>query len=158
MKIERVSWEQMMLKPFVGLAKKYDQKPIMRQTGDNRIELGGNLYFQFGDLLVNTSSQHVVVEAETAGGVTNLVKYWYCIQKGSTNHAITKPVKLLHVFKTNSKNDYGSHLLLWKELWSKMKGELNGQLDATVFRVTRKNGKWEGEFADALGYFEQLLK
>ena len=38
--------------------------------------LVGQQQFQFGDLQIETPTTTIVVEAESAGGVTNLAKYW----------------------------------------------------------------------------------
>jgi len=38
--------------------------------------LVGQQQFQFGDLRIETPTTTIVVEAESAGGVTNLAKYW----------------------------------------------------------------------------------
>lgn len=39
-------------------------------------DLVGNQRFQFGDLRIETPTTTILIEAESAGGVTNLVKYW----------------------------------------------------------------------------------
>lgn len=100
-----------------------------RQVLENRINIGGSNYFQFGDLGVETQTHHVVVEVESAGGVTNLVKYWYSLEK----QYISKPVVLFHIFRQSSKADYASHLKLWDFLWSKMKVALHGRMEATRY-------------------------
>jgi len=80
----------------------------------------GQSYFQFGDLRVDLPAYHLVVEVESARGVTNLVKYWYCIEEGF----ITKSIKLLHLFAQGSENDYIRHLLPWNSLQAKMNNSL----------------------------------
>jgi len=148
MKAKRANIEQEMLREFIKIAEKHRYKPVSGQGIDNRIMLEGNLYFQFGDLRVDTSSSHVVIEVETAGGVTNLVKYWYCFKRG----IISKPIVLLHIFNTSSESDYGSHLLLWDYLWSRMNNDLGNHIVARRFKVGRVN-----ELPDALIYFEKAI-
>ena len=41
--------------------------------------------------------------------MTNLAKYGYCLR----HSLIDKPLVLIHVFRTKSLHDYGSHLLVW---------------------------------------------
>jgi len=150
MKAKRANLEREMLREFINIAKKYGYEPISGQGIDNRIILEGNLYFQFGDLRVDTPSCHVVIEAETAGGVTNLVKYWYCFQR--QNQIISKPIVLLHIFNTSSENDYGSHLLLWDDMWARMTNDLGDRMQARRFKVGYAN-----ELRDALNYFEKAI-
>jgi len=148
MTAKRANIEQEMLREFIKIAKEHEYPLVLGQGSDNRIKLEGNLYFQFGDLRVDTPSSHVVIEVETAGGVTNLVKYWYCFKK----RIITKPIVLLHIFKTSSKSDYGSHLLLWDYLWSSMNNDLGNQIVAKRFKVGTVN-----ELGDALKYFKEAI-
>jgi len=154
-KAKRANSEQEMLKEFIKIAKKHGYKPISGQGNDNRIELEEN-YFQFGDLRVDTQSSHVVIEVETAGGVTNLVKYWYCLHtKNSTISKSKKTIVLLHIFNTSSEGDYGSHQLLWDFLWSQMKKDLEDRMQAERFKV---RGTETNELHDALTYFEKALE
>ncbi len=81
MQRKRMNIESEILKRFVEVAHKYGYNVFKGQGKDNRIIIDGNTYFQFGDLRVDTETYHIVIEAESAGGVTNLVKYWYCLEK-----------------------------------------------------------------------------
>ncbi len=89
---------------------------------NNRFDPGFNLVgqqrFQYGDLRVVLEDRIVVVEVESAGGLTNLVKYWPLVQSS------TKPILLLHAFGQCSANDYLSHLRLWDFIWARMRSEL----------------------------------
>lgn len=85
---------------------------------DPGFELMGQQRFQFGDLRVVMQDRLVVVEVESAGGLTNLVKYWPLAQ------SLTPPILLLHAFGQCSANDYLSHLRLWDFVWGKMRAEL----------------------------------
>ena len=58
----------------------------------------------------------MVVEVESGGGLTNLVKYWPLAAERS------KPLLLVHVFALQSDGDYLSHRLLWEFLYSRMAG------------------------------------
>ena len=72
----------------------------------------GRRLFEFGDMTLDGGSRWVVVEVESAGGVTNLVKYWYLLRHG----LLPKPhekIALLHLFRQTSRRDYDSHRLLW---------------------------------------------
>ena len=146
--------EREMLREFIKIAKKQGYEPISGQGINNRMVLEGNLYFQLGDLRVDTSSHHVIIEVETAGGVTNLVKYWYCLQRQNQiiSKPISKPIVLLHIFKTSSPNDYGSHLLLWDYLWPRMANDLGDRMQARKFKVG-----WVNELPDALNYFGKAI-
>ena len=155
MKAKRVNWERKMLCEFINVAQKHGYEPILGQSSNNRILLGGNLYFQFGDLRVETKSRHVVIEAESAGGVTNLVKYWYCLKE--PQEKVSKPIVLLHIFRITSDNDYGSHLLLWEYLYKQMAHDLKNCIQARKFRIDYIDES-RNELPDALKHFEDLIR
>ena len=81
----------------------------------NRFDPGfcliGSQRFQFGDLRVELADRLVVVEVESGGGLTNLVKYWPPTPTGD------RPILLIHAFGQVSANDYLSHLRLWDFVW-----------------------------------------
>ena len=104
------------LRQFAELARSLGYAPYQGQRGDNRLFLQGNNYFQFGDLRVETADRTVVIETESGGGVTNLVKYWYWIHINTPS----KPLALLHLFQQNSTNDYVAHLEVWDFLADEM--------------------------------------
>ena len=106
---------------------------IKGQGSNNRLLLGGNLYFQFGDLRVDTGTHHIVVEAESAGGVTNLAKYWYYLADRTLSKGIVKPIILLHLFRQVSASDYGSHLALWDFLWNEMRKTVGDRIQAARY-------------------------
>ncbi len=81
---------------------------------NNKINLTGQVGFQFGDLRVDAGKRWVIIEVESAGGVTNLAKYWYMLD--NLWDEIGKPIRLFHIFKANSPNDYMSHLVTWDHL------------------------------------------
>jgi len=119
---QRQNLEHQALERFEEIARKYCCPLFKGQGSDNRISIEGKTYFQFGDLRVDTGNYYVVIEVESAGGVTNLVKYWHCLENRASD--IEKPVVLFHVFRQVSRNDYGSHLVLWDFLWNKMSNAL----------------------------------
>jgi hypothetical protein len=49
----------------------------------NGWELSPAQQFQYGDLRIELAATTLVVEAESAGGVTNLVKYWPLLRSGT---------------------------------------------------------------------------
>lgn len=131
---QRESLEQQALKRFEEVACEHGFEVIKGQGSDNRVPIRGNTYFQFGDLRVDTEEYHVVIEVESAGGVTNLVKYWYCLEGLEQQpDIIEKPVILFHIFRQSSEADYGSHLALWDFLWSKMNEALGNRMNAARY-------------------------
>ena len=127
---EREDLERSALAGFENAATKYGFPIFKGQGSGNRIHLRGNLYFQFGDLRVETGRNHVIVEVESAGGVTNLVKYWYCLKDSSLSKHLPMPVVLFHVFRQSSPSDYGSHLLLWDFLANEMQVSIGERIKA----------------------------
>jgi len=99
--------------------------------GENRFDPGfdliGQQRFQFGDLRVVQDDRIIVVEVESGGGLTNLVKYWPLAISSPT------PILLLHAFGQGSANDYISHLKLWDFVWEKMRTELWGEAEPKLF-------------------------
>ena len=85
---------------------------------DPGFDLIGQQRFQFGDLRMTLEDRIVVVEVESGGGLTNLVKYWPLAETKSP------PVLLIHAFGQGSANDYLSHLRLWDFTWAKMREQL----------------------------------
>jgi len=102
-------------------------KGIFGQSSGNRFSvLDWNLpplqSFQFGDLRYELPDRTVVIEIESAGGVTNLVKYWPYLRE--------KPGKffiLLHVFHIQSSGDYMAHRKLWDFTVDRMREDLKNQ-------------------------------
>jgi hypothetical protein len=76
--------------------------------------------FQFGDLRLESSTVRVVIEVESAGGVTNLAKYWPMLQSGLRD----KRFVLLHLFRLTSGGDYLAHREMWTFLRDRMRADL----------------------------------
>ncbi len=142
------SIEKEMLKDFIDELKHRQQKYYNGQGNDNRIKVNNKVSFQFGDLRIDTDKYHIIIEVESSGGITNLAKYWYAIEKGK----ITKTVILLHIYKKQSKNDYASHEELWDFIYDKMNEKLNNKIIAKRFDY--KDGHHD---KNALVFFKSLL-
>ena len=76
--------------------------------------------FQFGDLRLESSTVRVVVEVESAGGVTNLAKYWPMLGSSLRD----KRFVLLHLFRLTSGGDYLAHREMWTFLRDRMRADL----------------------------------
>ena len=126
---KRRNLEQQALEGFKEVAKRYTENVNFGHNNENKIAELGRSSFQFGDLRVNTPNRHIIVEVESAGGVTNLVKYWYCLEEG----LIVKPIYLFHLFAQASANDYRSHLQLWDFLAEKMRKALGNKFSAEKY-------------------------
>lgn len=91
-------------------------------AGDNRFDCGFELMpnqkFQFGDLRIELPDRTIIIEMESAGGLTNLVKYWPLEQQ------CKRPLFLLHIFGQSSAQDYIAHLRLWDFTWMQMASPL----------------------------------
>ena len=144
----RVDLEKEALTQFAACARQHGFVPSGGQGRDNRVVMTGNNYLQFGDLRVETSTRHIVIEAESAGGVTNLVKYWYCLKRA----LIRRPMTLIHLFRQTSSQDYVAHLQLWDFLRDKMRSDLAGEFDAVRFQY-----RTQEDLLPALRHFESLL-
>ena len=84
---------------------------------DNRIDVPGwglpSVHrLQFGDLRLEGDRCRVVVEVESAGGVTNLAKYWPLLRDGLDD----KRFVLVHLFHAATPGDYASHHRTWRFL------------------------------------------
>ncbi len=62
----------------------------------------------------------MAVEFESAGGLTNLVKYWPLLARSPQ----PKQFVLAHVFRIASANDYIAHRRLWDFLVERMRDDL----------------------------------
>jgi hypothetical protein len=148
----RQNLEEQALRSFEEVAHRYGYPVVRGQGGENRIAVRGNTYFQFGDLRVDTAKHHIVVEVESAGGLTNLVKYWYCLE--DLPGSVKMPIALLHIFRQASAADYGSHLALWDFVSGKMTSVLgNERIRATCYTYRDL-----AELEPAIDEFENHLK
>jgi hypothetical protein len=121
----RISHESAALARFRELAEARGLPTSCGQGSSNRILISGGVYYQFGDLRVETNDRTVIVEVESSGGITNLAKYWECFESGR----LTKPMRLLHLFRQKSVNDYESHMVVWRFLCGKMQDALGPRFD-----------------------------
>lgn len=144
--------EKQALTRFIEVASNYTNNFYTGQGDNNRIAKQGKKnqsYFQRGDLSVDTPSRWIIVEVESAGGTTNLVKYWYCLE----NNFIAKPIYLLHIFAQVSDEDYLSHMNLWEFLKDKMQSALGNKFSGKKY--TYRN---LAELETVVGEFEQILR
>ena len=91
------------------------------QASANRIDVAGwglsvLQQFQFGDLRLETKECRVIVEVESAGGVTNLAKYWPLLRGPRDKRFV-----LIHVFQVLSAGDYLAHRRLWQFIVDEMR-------------------------------------
>ena len=72
----RTNFERLALRPFEDAARAASHVFFKGQGLANRVAISRQVYWQFGDLRVDLPDRRVIVEVESAGGVTNLLKYW----------------------------------------------------------------------------------
>ena len=142
--------ENFALKQFHEFSRLANYSPKSRQCGDNRIPINGNVYFQHGDLRVELPTITIIVEVESSGGVTNLAKYWECYE----SNRINKPMKLIHLFRQKSSNDYESHMVVWRMLCKKMQIALPNKFEGHL--MPYKDGSQES-LGPALELFNRWL-
>jgi hypothetical protein len=105
-------------------------------------DLGGLQRFQFGDLRLEGERGRVIVEIETAGGITNLAKLWPLLRIGGDGmdgvaSLRDSPFLLLHLFHAATPDDYVAHRRLWEFLVERMEADLGPR--------GRRRGGWEAE-------------
>jgi hypothetical protein len=112
----RTSYERIAVDSLVQALTGLPEAQLYRGQGrGNRFAVTGwemtkNQQFQFGDLRVETPRATIVVEFESAGTVTNLVKYWPLL----TANRLAKRFVIVHVFQLGSEADYIAHRRLWE--------------------------------------------
>jgi hypothetical protein len=149
---KRTNHEAHVLAHFIEVARVHQQPYFSKQTQNNRINLGRNVYFQFGDLRIDTPARHILVEVESGGGVTNITKYWYCLEY----NLIQKPITLIHLFLINNLNDYASHVTLWRFLDDKMTTAFPDRYTGHAFTYTR--GTISQNLQEPLSLFGDLIQ
>ncbi len=77
--------------------------------------------FQYGDLRYQTDDTRVIVEVESGGGLTNLVKYWPMLAAELSD----KRFVLAHLFMVSSESDYIAHRRLWEYVVGRMQDDLD---------------------------------
>jgi hypothetical protein len=124
----RVSYERIAVDAAIAELQSIPGIEIYRgQGGSNRFSVPGwttaaNQAFQFGDLRVETSKTIVVVEYESAAGLTNLVKYWPLLR---SEQLPANKFVIVHVFQVAGPGDYLSHRLLWDFMVERMAADLS---------------------------------
>jgi hypothetical protein len=122
---KRVSHETELITELKRSITDLDVPVFSGQGAQNKFDvLGWDLLpsrqFQNGDLRIETPTTTVIVEAESGGGVTNLVKYWPLLR----SRALTKRLVILHLFMLGSEADYIAHRKLWSFLVDRMQEDL----------------------------------
>ncbi|MDR2710867.1 MAG: hypothetical protein LBB65_06015 [Burkholderiales bacterium] len=150
-RISRQKIEARALEPFKAAANERGLPFHHGQGHENRLPIRRNVYFQFGDLRVEMPGVTVIVEVESGGGITNLVKYWEAI----ASQRLNKPVRLLHLFRQTSENDYAAHIKIWKFLFPLMKESLGEMFDGAC--MAYREGAPES-LEPAVSLFKQWLQ
>jgi hypothetical protein len=108
-----------------AIGERVTVEPSSGMGGLNRIapeswELKVMQRFQFGDMRYEVDKSRVVVEVESGGGLTNLVKYWPMLGDQLNG----KRFVLAHLFMVSSEFDYIAHRKLWEYIVSRMQRDL----------------------------------
>lgn len=125
---KRVSWEKLLLDDIrEQLALDPALEHFSGMGSANRYgvpgwELTVLQRFQFGDLRIETPRATIVVEAESGGGLTNLVKYWPLLQARHPKRFV-----LVHVFQIGTPADYIAHRRLWEYVAARMREDLSAR-------------------------------
>ena len=123
---KRENHENTALGPFRDILTDRGLPFCTGQKANNRIYVDDTTWYQFGDLRFSEGDQHLIVEVESAGGVTNLAKYWYLLR----NNVIEGRLYLLHVFWRETSISYQSHLVVWDMLRNEIEEDLSGRFRA----------------------------
>jgi hypothetical protein len=149
--VTRQKIEAELLRTFIEVVQRRGLTHTMGQGANNQVPIKPpRVYFQFGDLRVELPSCTLLVEVESSGGVTNLVKYWEIIE----TCRVDKPVRLLHLYRQKSINDYEAHLVIWRFLSEKMKEALGSRFACALH--VYKDGD-PSSSSPAVATFEQWL-
>jgi hypothetical protein len=147
-----MSHESEALARFQAIATSYGHEHFSGQGLKNRIIIAGNVYHQFGDLRVDLPWCTLIVEVESSGnGTTNLVKYRESFESGR----LKKPMKLLHIFRQVSANDYQAHMVVWRFLFPKIQASLGEKFEGHL--LTYRDGI-PSSLDSALSLFEDWLR
>ena len=144
---KRTSHEESAVATFLAAARSMGIAPCRKE----KVRLLGSTGFEFGDLRVDGQEGHVVLEVESAGGSTNLAKYWHLIVAG---HSV-QPVFLIHVFRTGSPRDWMFHMDVWHTLVARMHAELSERFHAELFTYDKRIGVTEA--APAVVRFREFV-
>jgi hypothetical protein len=122
---KRVSHEAVLLKALQTSIADLGVVGLHGQGATNRFDVNGwglplSQQFQYGDFRIELADTTVIVEAESAGGVGNLVKYWPLLRSGT----LVKRLVILHVYMLGSNADYIAHRKLWFFLVDRMTEDL----------------------------------
>jgi hypothetical protein len=118
---KRISHEGQLLALLQDAVADLGVECVTGQGGSNKFGIDGwglsrQQQFQFGDLRIQLPNTTVLVETESGGGVTNLVKYWPLLRSRMSN----KRLVLIHLYMLGSEGDYIAHRKLWSFLVDRM--------------------------------------
>jgi hypothetical protein len=122
---KHVSHEAVLLKALQASIADLGVVGLHGQGAANRFDVNGwglqlSQQFQYGDLRIELADTTLIVEAESAGGVGNLVKYWPLLRSGT----LAKRLVILHLYMLGSNADYIAHRKLWCFLVDRMTEDL----------------------------------
>src|SRR5215218_8961028 len=128
--VARISHEQLVLAKLRSAAESlphvnvFSGQKLTNRFGIEGWEIRGHQTFQYGDLRFEAEGTTLVVEAESAGGVSNLVKYWPLL----ASHARPHRLVIVHLFQIGSDGDYIAHRHLWTFLVDQMHSDLDSRI------------------------------
>ena len=101
---------------------------------------------------MDLKSCFVIVEAESGAVVANLVKYWYCLEKG----LVDRPLILFHLYSQSTANNLGSQRELWIFFNSKMEKTFPGRFQGLLYPYDMRNVR--ASLVQATQKFEEIIK
>lgn len=163
--VGRVSWEQRAIGELrEAIGDRASVEPISGTKALNRVapetwKLKVIQQFQFGDLRYQNDAVRVIIEVESGGGLTNLVKYWPMLGAEQSDRRFV----LAHLFRVTSESDYIAHRRLWEYLIERMRRDLEGRgcrwgrdWEARIF--TYGHASAPSGMSDAADYVAQHLR
>lgn len=123
------------------------------RTKLNSITLASGTSLQFGDLRVRTTTRDIVIEVESAGGLTNLVKYLYLFHITR----LDRPVTLIHLYSKDSPRDHAAHVEMWPFFVHLMRESVGLKFTAHLFRYNFQTPGVRDELPRACELFRSLL-
>jgi len=134
-----------LLRPYIDETIRQAQQSypgISRVTRGEKLwfdDPAGRVQFEFGDFRVEATQAQLLIEVDSGSiEITNLVKYWYILDRHYTHPGVrAKKVILAHIYQqceTNQERlgqNYFSRVQLWEYLYPVMQQGLIGRFEAT---------------------------
>lgn len=146
---QRQTIESRLLAPFISELQQRGEEFGTGRKKLNQVSLGGQVFFQLADLWVPRA--RLAIEVESAGGVTNLGKFWYLLEEG----LIKPPLTILHVYSQVSENDWEAHFRIWDLLAREMRNAFGASV--RVQRFGCRLNKLDRTLAPALDVFRSTV-